>query len=236
MKQGDDDWHRTRNNCAVTASRVGDAVGVGYSSRQKYWREKKGLEPKTEMNWRMQEGIRREPWVAELYFRLMGAFGAPVSLYTNAFTHLPEDHRMGGSVDRIVECDRTGERWVLEIKTCPDGAMRTELPVTHNLQMLFLCRTLQMRKAHYIAHSQCQGIFLAEVTWDESLWEKLIFPRLQSFAACVYSNDPPDKLEKGEKQNLIERIKAATHVREIECFTATELLRQPQQMLQDTIN
>ena len=236
MKQGDAAWHEQRNLSAVTGSRVGDAVGVGYNSRQKYWREKKGLDQQPPMNWRMREGIRREPWVAELYFRIMGAMYAPVTLYTNAFTRLPQDPRMGGSVDRIVECDRTGERWVLEIKTCPDGPMRTELPVTHNLQMLFLCKTLGMKKAHYIAHSQGQGIFLAEITWDDSLWDKFIFPRLQYFADKFDSNEPPLKMERGEKDHLIDVIKRRTHVKEVECVSTIRQLQEQRRMPQDKAN
>lgn len=233
MKQGDAKWHETRDKCAVTASRVADAVGVGYNSRQKYWREKTNREAKVAANWRMLEGNRREPWVAELYFRLMAAFYSPVTLFTDSFTYLEEDPRIGGSVDRIVECDRTGERWVLEIKTCPDGPMRTELPVSHNLQMLVLCKCLKLPKAHYIAHSQGQGIFACEVTWEPELWG-LIKDRLDYFATCVEHDVPVASMPSGFKDELTRRIKRLTHVKEIDCFTTARLLQGQQQRVPNT--
>lgn len=236
MQQGDAEWLKVRDKCAVTGSRVGDAVGVGYNSRQKYWRQKKKLEPKTEMNWRMSEGIRREPWVAELYFRIMGAMYAPVTLYTDAFTYLPWDKRMGGSVDRVVECDRTGERWVLEIKTAPDAPMRTKLPVSHNLQMLFLCKTLGLSKAHYICHSQGQGIFLAEVTWDDKLWDYIVMPRLRYFADMIDRNVCPPKMKAGEKESLIADIEKLTHVKEIECVSTIRQLQRQRQIQPNKAN
>lgn len=77
------------------------------------------MTPKKDPNWRMMEGNKREPWGAELYLRIMGWCGVDVELETACFASDPSDKRMGGSPDRIVIDKKTGERWLLEIKTCP---------------------------------------------------------------------------------------------------------------------
>ena len=123
ITQGSPEWLDLRSRCASTCSDYGSALGVGYISRKKYMKIKLGIEPPPEANWRMLEGQKRENWVCELYYRLMGAFGDPVELFTDHFKEDPDDHRLGGSVDRLVRSKATGERWVLECKTCP-GAWR----------------------------------------------------------------------------------------------------------------
>ncbi len=138
MQQGDQAWLDLRARHAVTWSQAGNAIGVGYDSRIKYMKRKLGIEPEPESNWRMQEGNKREPWAAELYHRIMGWCGVDVELEMHCFASDPHDKRVGGSPDRIVRDKKTGERWLLEIKTCPGGDMRTEIPLTHLLQVVSL--------------------------------------------------------------------------------------------------
>lgn len=117
MQQGDAAWHDLRDSCAVTWSEAGNALGIGHDSRQAYMKRKLGMKPKKEANWRMEEGTKREPWAAEMYYRFMRDHAEhPVQLWTDAFRRDPADHRLGGSVDRIVT-DEDGCKWVLEIKT-----------------------------------------------------------------------------------------------------------------------
>ena len=68
MLQGSADWLRKRDQCAITWSQAANALGVGYESRQLYMKRKLKMVPKQESNWRLQEGILREPTIAELYF------------------------------------------------------------------------------------------------------------------------------------------------------------------------
>lgn len=117
MKQGDAEWLDTRSKCAITWSEAANALGIGYDSRQAYMKRKLGITPPKEPNWRMLEGQKRENWVCELYFRIMGAFWQPVDLWVDAFRFDPQDRRLGGSVDRLVTDRKTGEQWVLECKT-----------------------------------------------------------------------------------------------------------------------
>jgi YqaJ-like viral recombinase domain len=98
-------------------------------------KRKLGFSPPVEQNWRMKEGNEREPWGAELYYRIMGFCRQPVRFEIESFRRDWQDHRLGGSPDRIVIDAETGERWLLEIKTCPGGDMRTEIPIGHLMQV-----------------------------------------------------------------------------------------------------
>ncbi len=118
MQQGSAEWLDLRSKCAITASEAASALGIGYDSRIAYMKRKLGTTPPKEPNWKMLEGQKRENWVCELYFRIMGAHYHPVQLWTDAFQFDWKDRRLGGSVDRLVT-DESGARWVLECKTCP---------------------------------------------------------------------------------------------------------------------
>lgn len=221
MRQGSAEWLAARAECAVTHSRLADAVGVGYNSRIAYMREKLGLVPPVEATWRMREGQRKENWVCELYYRYMRAIGRPVTLWVDGFRRDWQDDRIGGSVDRLVTDDATGEEWVLECKTTPGGDLRYAVPVSHNLQMLGLCHTYRCNKAHYICWSEGQGIFLAEVTWQPRLWSDWIYPRVAEFSDMVASKTLPPRMGAGEKEDLIGEIERLTTVREISFSDST---------------
>lgn len=212
LKQGSSEWLDRRSRCAATASEYGNAVGVGYVSRKKYMKRKLGLIDKEPPNWRMLEGQKREDWVCELYYRFMGG---TVNLYVDGFRADPDDHRLGGSVDRIVEDKLTGERWVLECKTCPGGDMRTEIPTSHLLQMMGLCHCYGYEKAHYICHSQGQGILLAEVTFAPGFWETTVYPWLKQFADWWAVRHVPGPMKNGEAAEREALIRANCFVNQI---------------------
>lgn len=117
LQQGDEQWLRVREQCAVTASRYADALGVGYKSRRRLMQEKLGLKPSDETNELMQFGIDNEAWVCELYLRIMRELGYNIRMWSHGFHFDGKDERLGGSIDRVVECQDTGTRWVLECKT-----------------------------------------------------------------------------------------------------------------------
>jgi hypothetical protein len=227
MEQGSSEWLDTRSRHAITWSRGADALGIGYNSRSAYMREKLGITPPPEANWRMKEGNRREPWVAELYLRIMGWCKVDVELAVDAFRSDPSDTRMGGSPDRIVIDKKTGERWLLEIKTCPGGNMRTEIPVSHLVQMLGLCHTYNLHKAHYICHSQGQGILLSEVYYHPKLWEYLA-PKFRSFCDNWSIRAVPGRMDSKEKQEILDMVKQYSFISEINCITAKRLQREEQ--------
>lgn len=214
MKQGSQEWLDMRSRHAATASEYGTAIGVGYKSRRKYMKQKLGFEAPEEPNWRMKEGNYREPWVAELYYRIMASCGHPVTLETDGFQEDPWDRRLGGSVDRLVS-DATGERWLLEIKTCPDGDMRVEIPVTHLVQMAGLCQCYGFDYAHYICSSYGQGILIARVDFCPGLWADTVYPRLREFADMWSRRQLPGKMAGSDREALISEIRARCTVTEI---------------------
>lgn len=225
--QGSNEWKDRRSRCASTCSEYANALGIGYVSRQKYMRTKLGIDAPQEANWRMQQGNLRENWVCELYYRLMHRFGADISLSIDGFHADPQDWRFGGSVDRVVQCNKTGEQWVLECKTCPDGDMRVEVPTGHLLQMLGLCHAYNLPKAHYICWSQHQGILLAEVTFAPTLWSNEIYPRLKQFGDWWALRQIPPQMSKIEKDAIVMTIRDNCHVREISA-ASTWRQQQPQ--------
>lgn len=214
MQQGDALWHDTRDKCAITYSRAADALGVGYNSRKQYMKEKLGLTPKPEANWRMMEGNKREPWASEIYRTIMrDTMNVPVVLWTDSFRHEPSDKRIGGSVDRIVTReDMPGEKWVLEIKTAPNADMRSEIPISHLIQMHGLCHTYQLPYAHYFCWSMGQGSLLSKVEWHPDLWSEVIYPRYKEFADLWAIRALPARMTGGEATDLKEEIRAMTFI------------------------
>lgn len=214
MEQGDAAWHEMRDSCAITYSRAADALGVGYNSRRAYMKEKLGLTPKPEANWRMMEGTKREPWAAEIYRTVMHKFGYPVVLWTDAFRREPTDHRIGGSVDRIVTCE--DEKFVLEIKTAPNADMRSEIPISHLIQMHGLCHTYQLPYAHYFCWSMGQGSLLAKVEFAPELWDEVVYPRYKEFADLWAIRALPPRMPAGYVNDLKEEIRSLCFITAIE--------------------
>jgi hypothetical protein len=216
-----------RQCCAATCSEFANALGIGYVSRRKYMRRKLLLEPSDEPNWMMQEGIRRENWVCELYFRIMAAFRHPVTLYVDGFRTYELDCRLGGSPDRIVQ-DATGERWLLECKTAYAAQMRDRVPPAHSLQMLGLCTIYGFDKAHYICSNYDKGIYLAEVRWTPNFWQRCIYPRLRQFADWWTLQEMPPNMSETDKQELFQLIEDNTIVTEVPAVSAIAQARECQ--------
>ena len=214
MEQGSAAWLDLRARHAATCSEYGNALGVGYISRQKYMRIKLGLQKADEANWMMLAGQEREAWVAEVYFRLMHSCGHPVMLDVDAFCSYALDRRLGGSVDRLVS-DAQGNKWLLEVKTCPRGNIRDSVPETHSLQMLWLCAIYNLPYAHYIASTYDKSIFLAEVRWTAGFWEEEIYPRLREFADWWSVRQMPPRMTNEDKCDLLKLIRENTIVTEV---------------------
>ena len=214
MAQGSALWQLRRGQCATTASEFANALGIGYVSRPKYMRIKLGLEPPAECNWMMQRGTEMEPWVAELYYRLMGACRCPVQLRTHDFATYAPDRRLGGSPDRIVH-DAHGNKWLLECKTQYGDTLRTHVPPAHNLQMLGLCAIYALPYAHYMCLNEQQGVYCAEVRWSPNLWSEHVYPRLREFADMWTRRQVPGSMRTDDKVALYELLEAHTTVTEI---------------------
>lgn len=215
--QGSDAWLDLRSKHAITWSEAASAIGCGYDSPKQYMKRKLGMIPSKESNWRMAEGQKREPWAAEKYYQLMNHhFDYPVKLYTDSFRTDWQDSRLGGSVDRICRNEQN-DQWILEIKTTPGSPnMRDEIPISHILQMHGLCHTYKMPKAHYFCWTASVGCLLAEVTFEDFVWDELLYPRYRSFADLWALRELPGKgMSADEKEEFIEDVRAGCHIEAI---------------------
>ena len=228
MLQGSEEWLNMRSKHAITWSRAADALGIGYNSRSAYMKQKLGITPKTEANWRMLEGNKREPWAAELYYRIMAFCGSDIAMDTDAFRSDASDHRIGGSPDRIITDLTTGDRILLEIKTQPGAnELREEIPVSHILQMHGLCHTYGLTRAHYICWCQHRGCLLSELTWDPRLWD-FLYTYYKEFADMWAIRAIPARMCSERKQLLLDTITLYTTITAIHPVYTKALQLQPQ--------
>lgn len=231
MKQGDAAWLDLRSKHAITWSDSGNALGIGYTSRQKMMRIKLGIDPPVECNWRMEFGTVHEVWVREMYYRFMLQSGKRVSFNLPAFASDPSDRRLGGSPDGVVTDLDTGEKWLLECKCSPGGKLRTEIPISHLTQMHGLCHTLELPFAHYICWSPGEGFLLSEIYFHKKLWNKVLYPRYKAFADLWALRQIPERMSGDEKEELIEQILSYCSIAPIPSVDRTQLQQEQPQIL-----
>lgn len=82
--------------------------------------------------------------------------------------------------------------------------MRTEVPISHRIQMVGLCEAYALPFAHYICWSPNAGFMLARVDYDKTnLWQLCLFPRLRDFARLWALKQLPPRMPSGEKEAVI---------------------------------
>lgn len=106
--------------------------------------------------------------------------------------------------------------------------MRTEIPVTHLLQMLGLCHTYDLHKAHYISSSYGQGILVSEIYFKPRLW-KFLAPRMKQFCDWWSIRVLPPRMDAREKEEILREIKDGCFIDEINCVTKKRLQQVPPQ-------
>jgi len=197
QEQGSEAWLLARENLVATASVLGEALGVGYGSVQKFL-ERKWAKTREEPTWIMLEGQKREPYVRHLFLSLLPYFTCELP----TLAVLPEDPRFGGSPDGILTHVETGERYLLEVKTRPNQPeMREEIPVTHLLQMLLLCRCYDLVGAYYICSTYDVGLQVAKVTFKPELWPE-VYRRMRLLAIMYEKHVKPKKQAAGDRDRF----------------------------------
>lgn len=215
--QGSDEWLELRKQHGCTASRLGTIIGCGYISRNAYMRIKL-QDLQTEINPLMQYGLDHEDWVAHLYARFMRNNQEPVTLSCEGFRELDDDPRSGGSVDRIVTSDRTGDQWVLEIKCRPKGDTRTEVPISHICQCVMNAIAYKCDFSDYISFSpETREVFISRITFDkQALWDRFLIHKIRNFNDLWQANEYyPPRMRAGERQANASVVKTYTHTRPI---------------------
>lgn len=101
--------------------------------------------------------------------------------------------------------------------------MRTEVPISHKIQMVGLCEAYALPFAHYICWSPCAGIMLARVDYDKTnLWQLCLFPRLRDFARMWALKQLPPRMNSSEKQDVIDACEKWIYVTAITDNTAQQ--------------
>lgn len=146
LKQRTDEWFAARATCDVTASRVADALGCGYNSRQRYWRELNGLCGKPSVfQAAVDHGRDTEAWALG-YLR---AWMRDWVIAETGFWRLPGDTRYGGSPDAVAVTPEN-DVVAVEIK-CPykiDSAGEKHLRPRLGHIVQLLCQ-MQLVSAHW---------------------------------------------------------------------------------------
>lgn len=210
MKQGDKQWHKLRDKCAITASECANVVGLGYRSPKRYMLEKLGQAEKAPQNDMMRFGQVFESHVVELYRAHVG----DVRIATDAFRNFKADERLGGSVDRLVHFPN--KTVVLECKTRHTGELRTRIPEVHLLQMHLLLQLYDLQEAHYACWTPGVGVTFATVTFDAQLWQLLYRDAYKPFADMFDKQQVPGNYSSEQRLYWAETIAQHSHVHKLD--------------------
>ncbi len=212
MRQGGEQWLTLREKKGATGSRLGAVLGLGYISRNKYLQRKWGEIPEDAINPLMQFGMDYEDWVTEMYLAWMHKQGQNIALRHDGFKLLPEDHRSGASVDRLVMDLDTGNTWVLEIKCKPRGDVRYEVPINHLLQCVFNAVTHDAEFADYVSWSPEFGeMFISRVSFDKkALWDNFLLHKVREFNDHWQAHTLYPRMKAGEAKGHEAVVRAFT--------------------------
>jgi predicted phage-related endonuclease len=213
--QGSEQWKRRRKACVVTASEFSAALGLcPWRSRAKLWRQKMGLEEEDSSNPAMEHGLMYEGEAAECYRWVMKEFtGKSLDLRTYSFATYTQDERFGGSPDRICVDYEANQSHLLEVKCTYPPRERTEVPLSHLVQMQGLLAIFTaLPFADYVSYQadmsggDNDSVFVARTDFSEELWFRHLLPGLETFASYVEKDTEPPRMSAKGKKELQEAI------------------------------
>jgi hypothetical protein len=216
-QQGSDAWKRRRKACVVTASEFSAALGLcSYRTRGKLWRQKVGIDEEDPSNIAMEHGQIHENEAAECYRWVMKEFtDTTLELRTYSFATYQDDPRFGGSPDRICVDYEAMKSHLLEVKCTFPPRERTEVPLSHLVQMQGLLAIFPMLDvADYVSYQadlsggDNDSVFLARTDFSEELWFKHLLPGLCVFAHYVEMNEEPPRMSPKGKKELKSAVQA----------------------------
>lgn len=217
-------WLNSRKhlNLMATGSKAGDAIGVGYGSRQQYWKERTGLrkrpKPHPEAKMRMDHGIRWEDTALRLLCdgHLKGQHG-PV--LRPGLVISPRDPRTGATPDALLpELNAVVEvkcRFPDPERTQTVGGIQTYrdpfVPPSHLVQMMHEMHCTDTKNVFYV----CLGVpaiaarnpnfkgrcpyklVVQEYSFPKDLYEDRVWPRLVKFMDNVQTRTDPGRVPNG---------------------------------------
>lgn len=200
-----------RKSCLCTASNLGDALAsLGYNSQKAYAERLLKKKDPVKLNDFMARGLVLESYVADSYACFFN-----VDIEMAGFDTYDDDPRFGASGDYFATDPVTGERINVEIKTTQKAQFgRGYIPVHHLLQMLGQMVCFGLRRSHYVAyHTERQVFYMAEVTFDDTLWSNVIYPRLKAFMDMVQRGGPvPGRVTAATKLTVSNAVYNAVHI------------------------
>lgn len=207
--QGTDAWKDKRRECTVTASEVGTAIGIGYESRAKLLKRKRGEEPEVEDNEYMEFGRDHEGIVARAYEEVMNCRTYTFGIGT---FKIPETEIVvGASPDRIVE----GEHRLVEIKCSPYN-VRDEVLEQHLAQLLTQMVVFGIDTGDLVYWCPLQDtsdgkmvLHIARIEFSPVLWHSYVVPMIKEFARFKESGVYP-MVHTHVKKQLLDAFKEYT--------------------------
>lgn len=179
-------------------------------------RQKLGLEEEDPPNDAMAHGSAYEDEAALCYQHVLNTMiGAAAESHRHVFRRLFTDFRFGGSPDRIMVNPATQEAWLLEVKCTYPPRAREEVPLHHKVQVQgLLALYSELSFADYVSYGKDMAggdddsLFVARMDASDELWNRWLYPGLQTFASYYERRQEPPRTSPKYKKALTDAIQA----------------------------
>jgi putative phage-type endonuclease len=208
---GSNEWKLARDQFDLNGSDVAAAVGVGFKSPQKLWREKKGIEEPENLdnNPIVQWGVEKEPearWEFEAGFLLNDLPGYVMT--QPGITVYREDPRYAASLDNLVfdpeDPDNPDKRIVVEYK-CPVNHYPF-VPIHYMVQVQVQMEYANANSAYFYVWRPDRSVFTI-VKRNKKFFDKFLYPKMRKFSLKLNDEQyTPARAPNGEKERLRNEI------------------------------
>lgn len=175
----------------LTASVFASAIGIGYDSRQKLWRQMTGREERFQGNAATEWGKDNEIHAIRQYEVMTGNL-VDKSINGQEFVIHPEHDWLGCTPDGVTV--DAGELIVIEAKCPASMNLYGELPAHYMTQVQGQIEIVGADKAHFACWTP-EGFEVFEVPKNANYWKEC-FALLEEFWQCVVNDVEPKKRKK----------------------------------------
>lgn len=175
----------------LTASVFANAIGIGYDSRQKLWRQLTGREERFHGNAATQWGSDNEVNAIRQYEIMTGNL-VENALKGQEFVIHPSHDWLGCTPDGIVVDGF--DRIVIEAKCPASMNLYGEVPAHYMPQVQGQIEIASADRAHFACWTP-EGFEVYEVPWSEAYWSEC-FALLSEFWDCIKNDEEPKKRKK----------------------------------------
>lgn len=175
----------------LTASVFANAIGIGYDSRQKLWRQMTGREERFQGNAATEWGKDNEIHAIRQYEVMTGNL-VDKSISGQEFAIHPEHDWLGCTPDGVVT--DAGELIVVEAKCPASMNLYGEVPAHYMTQVQGQIEIVGADRAHFACWTP-DGFEVFEVPRSAKYWKEC-FALLEEFWQCVADDVEPKKRKK----------------------------------------